>query len=98
MIEVLFTLGLAFLLGIPYGLIFPARSAYLFVDFIGGCIFFISMIIFRFVEGRTPIHILLIGLAYGMFLLGAAFTAKRWNSTVAEKERIVNALQKSKKE
>lgn len=87
----------AFIIGIPFGLVFPARPRYLFIDMFAGVIFFSSIILVRFVEGNSIIDIVFTGIMYITFLVGA-LVATRFNRVAQQKEKLIKRLENDSRE
>lgn len=81
----------AFLVGIPFGVVFPARPRYLFIDMFGCILFFVSFSVVRFIEGFYIGDTVVLGLLYLTFLCGA-LAATRFNKVAQKKEEIIKRI------
>jgi hypothetical protein len=87
----------AILIGIPFGLLFPVRPKYLFLDLAAAIIFFPSISINRWFEGTYTGQMMAAGLLYCLFLI-SAYAATRFNKSAQAKEEIVKSIENQIKE
>lgn len=79
---------MAFIMGVPVGILFPVRPRYLIIDFITALTFVLSISILRAIEGTFTGEILATGALLGLFLMGAAF-GTRFNRGARDKEAVI---------